>query len=260
MKVEERDISSYVTEETVSKAVTALVKWHSQQQRKQSELLDDDDQMIHVVIGLKGTLNTVRTNGYRIPIPHSLYPLDGGKEVCLIVKDDSSEEGKRLKEAVKKDSSCGITKVLSVSKLRTKYKAFEARRQLLGSFDLFLTDDRIVTRLPQVLGAKFFKKKKHPIPVKLTGKSWKEGIRAACDATYLYVSGGPCMVVRTARFSQSEREVCDNVMAVVAGAVEKVPKKWKSISSLHIKTTDSLPLPIYVASESQPTKISLAKK
>ena len=42
-----------------------------------------------------------------------------------------------------------------------------------------------------------------------------------------------------------ESEIVENIMAVIEGASEKVPKKWKNIQALHIKTPDSVALPIY---------------
>ena len=38
-------------------------------------------------------------------------------------------------------------------------------------------------------GKSFFKKKKQPVPVRLTGKDWAAQIRKACEATYLFWSG-----------------------------------------------------------------------
>ena len=52
-----------------------------------------------------------------------------------------------------------------MSKLRTKYEAHEAKRQLCNSYDLFLADERIIPSLPKLIGKSFFKKKKQPIPV-----------------------------------------------------------------------------------------------
>ena len=50
--------------------------------------------------------------------------------------------------------------VIGVTKLRTKYKQFEARRQLLAAYDRFLADDRVVPMLPKLLGNKFFERKR----------------------------------------------------------------------------------------------------
>ena len=44
----------------------------------------------------------------------------------------------------------GLTKVISLSKLRTSYKQFAARRELAARYDLFLCDDRITPMLTQV--------------------------------------------------------------------------------------------------------------
>ncbi|CAI5459168.1 unnamed protein product [Closterium sp. Yama58-4] len=244
----------------VERAVQSLVKWMTARRKAKSEhelFAEDDDELIHVVIGLKSSPDFAKTSGFRLPIPHSLYPLDAGKEVCLLVNDDPKGGHKKSKEKFLKQGSAGITKVIGLTKLRTKYKQYEAKRQLLGSYDLFLADIDIIHQLPPLIGTKFFKKKKHPIPVKLRGKDWAKSVREACDSTYLYVSGGPSMSVRAARFGMSEAEIVGNVMAVVAGAVEHVPKKWKNVSSLHIRATDSLALPIYMAEVDLPTKMAV---
>eukprot|EP00897_Mesotaenium_endlicherianum_P010999 jgi/Mesen1/9928/ME000070S09209 len=245
-----------VKEEQVQKAIAALVKWtESQKQGSKAQLLDEDD-MFYVVVSLKKTPEQGKTNGFQIPLPHSLYPLDSGREVCLIVKDSKDKGHKDAKERIKKEGDTGITKVIGVQKLRTKYKPHEAKRQLCGSYDLFVADDRIVQLLPKYLGKTFFKKKKHPVPVTLKGGKWADKIRRACDSTYLYVSGGPCSVVRAARIGQPPEEVLENVMAAIAGVASLVPKKWKNIQSLYLKTQESASLPLYTALPDLPLKIS----
>lgn len=47
----------------------------------------------------------------------------------------------------------GISKVVGLSKLRTKYESHEAKRQLCNSYDLFAADERILPSLPKLLGA-----------------------------------------------------------------------------------------------------------
>lgn len=44
--------------------------------------------------------------------------------------------------------------------LKTEYKAFEAKRRLLASFDFFLADARIQRLLPTHLGRHFYSRKK----------------------------------------------------------------------------------------------------
>jgi hypothetical protein len=50
--------------------------------------------------------------------------------------------------------------VIGLAKLRANYKQFEAKRKLSSSYDLFLSDARILPILPRLLGKSFFKKKK----------------------------------------------------------------------------------------------------
>lgn len=54
-----------------------------------------------------------------------------------------------------------FVKVISVEKLGTDYRSFEAKRKLCASYALFLCDKRVYDRLPTLLGKKFFEKKKY---------------------------------------------------------------------------------------------------
>eukprot|EP00271_Cylindrocystis_brebissonii_P000252 TRINITY_DN1030_c2_g1_i1.p1 TRINITY_DN1030_c2_g1~~TRINITY_DN1030_c2_g1_i1.p1 ORF type:complete len:330 (+),score=61.83 TRINITY_DN1030_c2_g1_i1:170-1159(+) len=247
-----------VEEEQVKKAVSALLKWsHSRKQKSGKLQLLDDEDLFYVVVALKKTPESGRTNGYRIPIPHSLYPLGAGKEVCLFVKDGSKAQvvageatgQKAAKKLLEVEKETGVTKIIGVQKLRTHFKPFEAKRKLCGSYDLFLADDRILSLLPKLLGKSFFEKKKQPIPVALKGgaKGWANKIRQACNSTFLYLREGPCTVVRAARLSHTEEEIMENVLAVIEGVAGHVPKKWKNIQSIFLKTQESASLPLYTA-------------
>ena len=65
------------------------------------------------------------------------------------------QTGEGHREAKQKwlhQQKAGIKKVVGISKLKTKYEAPEAKRQLASSFDLFLADERIVPSLPKLIG------------------------------------------------------------------------------------------------------------
>lgn len=249
-----------VDAEQVRKAAAALFKWaESRKQAAKPRLLadaGDEDDMFYLVVALKKTPEQGRTSGFRIPLPYSLYPADSAREICLIVRDSAEAGHKEAKARVAAEGVAGVTKVIGVRKLRANYKPFEAKRQLCGSYDLFVADERVLPLLPTLLGKTFFKKKKHPVPVSLTGRQWGDKIRAAVDATYLYVSGGPCSVVRAARLSNTLDEVVENVMAVIEGVAAKVPRKWKNIQSLYLKTQESAALPIFQALPELPLRIA----
>jgi hypothetical protein len=61
-------------------------------------------------------------------------------------------------------------------------------------------------------GKAFFKKKKQPVPVRLTGKDWAGQIRKACESTYLFWSGvhrsksAQCLVQSCARVASRSRQ------------------------------------------------------
>ena len=44
----------------------------------------------------------------------------------------------------------GMAKIITLDKLRTDYKRFEQKRELLATYDMFLADDRILPMLCKV--------------------------------------------------------------------------------------------------------------
>lgn len=180
----------------------------------------------------------------RIPLPNPIYSLEG-VEICLFVKDHKGEGHKAAKAKLRDDPIAGVAKIIGISKLKTKYESHEAKRQLCNSYDLFMADERILPSLPKLIGKSFFKKKKQPVPVKLSVKDWAGQVQKAREATYLFLSGGSSLSVRVARSSQTEEECVDNIMAALAGAVERIPGNFGGIKALYLKTAESVALPIY---------------
>lgn len=76
--------------------------------------------------------------------------------VCLITKDPQRE----YKDLLETNKIRFISRVVGVTKLKGKFKPFEARRLLLKENDLFLADERVIPLLPGLLGKKFFEAKK----------------------------------------------------------------------------------------------------
>lgn len=46
-----------------------------------------------------------------------------------------------------------VVQVVGISKLKTKYEAYESKRRLCDEYDLFCADERIIPQLPKLLGA-----------------------------------------------------------------------------------------------------------
>ena len=246
-----------VAEETINKATAALLKWHDSKSKTQKPQLlnQDQDQFIYLILTLKKIPPKGRTNPHKIPLPHPLHA-PPNSELCLIVDDrpNSNLNSQAAKTKVKSEN-IPVSKVLSLSKLKSNFRPFEAKRKLCDSYDFFLADKRIVPLLPKLLGKHFFKKRRIPVAVDLGHKNWKEQIERACGSALLYLRTGTCSVVRVGRLSMEKEEIVENVVAAIDGIVELLPKKLAGVRSLHLKLLESLALPVYQAVPDMKLKI-----
>ncbi|GMI99339.1 hypothetical protein like AT3G58660 [Hibiscus trionum] len=231
---------------TVEKAVNALLKWRDSQSHLQKLQLLEEDELLYLIVSLK-KIPQNRVNPIKVPLPHPLIdPSSDSAELCMFI-DDRPKSGLTKDAASKKIKSenIPITKLIKLSKLKTDYQPFEAKRKLCDSYNMFFADKRIIPLLPRLLGKQFFKKKKIPVPVNLNHKNWKEQIEKACSSAMLFLGSGTCCVVKVAKLSLSKKEIVENVVAAINGIAEVVPSKWGSIRSFHLKLPDSLALPVY---------------
>ena len=139
----------------------------------------------------------------------------------------------------------GIARVIGVGKLKTKFKQYEAKRQLCSMYDVFLADKSVLPTLPHLLGKVFFEKNKKPLPVDLYKQNWGEQFRRTLGATPFYLSEGLCSAVRAAHTGLTADEITANIITAVEKLATVLPKQFKSIQALHIKTHNSIALPIY---------------
>ncbi|KAI4363887.1 hypothetical protein MLD38_020050 [Melastoma candidum] len=185
-----------------------------------------------------------RVNPFEIPLHHPLF--GPGSGICPII--DDRPKAKLTEEAVGnkvKADGVPVSKVLRLSKLRANYKPFEAKRKLCDSYELFLVDTWVVHALPALLGKHFYKQKKMPIGVDLRHLGWKEQVERVSSNGMLFLGTGTCSVVKVARLSMSREEIVENVTAAIEGVAETVPRGWSNVRSLHLKSMDSVALPIY---------------
>ncbi|KAI8811640.1 ribosomal protein L1p/L10e family-domain-containing protein [Cladochytrium replicatum] len=202
------------------------------------ELLDPDTP-IYLTFGTVRIFETWRTKPQRIPVKHSM--LDDTADVCLFTKDPQKDYKKILEEKGVK----GISKVIGVSKLRAKYNTFEARRQLLSQYTIFLADDAIVPMLGKLLGKSFFQKKRLPVAVDMKKIDLAGEIRGAISSTYLYPPKGADVAVKVANIpAHDPLQIHENVMSVLEPVVQKLGG-WTNILNINIKTPLSVALPLY---------------
>ncbi|KAH6588503.1 hypothetical protein BASA61_005899 [Batrachochytrium salamandrivorans] len=194
-----------------------------------------------VVIATKKMPEKLRIKPVAVPLPHTILPEDA--EICLIVKDPQRE----YKDLIKNSGISRISRVIGISKLKAKFKPYEAKRQLCATYEMFLADERVLALLPPLLGKTFFEKKKHPAAVDLKKTNVKAEIERAINCTYLHLNKGVCNALKAGSVLLTAEQNVENIMAATKGAVEKLPGKWGNIQSVHIKTATSVALPVYNA-------------
>ncbi|KAL3652456.1 hypothetical protein CASFOL_002137 [Castilleja foliolosa] len=252
---------SRIQKSTTDNAVSALLKhkFAVQSSTDKLQLLPDDD-YIYLNLTLKKIPSNPRTNPFKIPLPHPI--LDAASQLCLIIDDrpkSPTPPSDQIKKLIKAHD-IPISKVIKISKLKTNYKPFEAKRKLCDSYDLFLVDKRVVHLLPKLIGKEFFKKKKLPLGVDLGQKNLKLQVERALGCALLYLRTGTCCVMKVGKLAMNKDEIAENVFDAINGAVERVPKKWDGVRSLLLKFSDSVALPIYESLPDMKLKIEGLKE
>lgn len=282
----------------VTRASTALLKFIKSQQKEKEEastkktLIGDNDDASDgedapavnepvwlVVTTKKHVVDKNRLKPGKIAIPHSLNS-SPSLSVCLITADPQ----RAVKDIVAHPTfpstlSPRITRVIGITKLKQRYKSFESRRQLLAEHDVFLADDRIITRLVDTLGKIFYKSSKRPIPIrieqidKVDGKRVKKEvnkrlpkdernatfaspivvakeIEKALNSAAVHLAPAATTALRIGSSSMTPQQLTENVEAVVNGLTEKfISKGWRNVKAIHIKGPTTMAMPIWLASE-----------
>ncbi|GAB4859112.1 hypothetical protein Ancab_010577 [Ancistrocladus abbreviatus] len=173
-------VSSKVPPEIVEKAVKALLKWKSLKSKDQKPQLLPSDEFLYLVLTPKKVPPKGRTNPYKIPLPHPLHS-PHEFELCHFIDDRHGHlTSKDVKEKIASEG-IPISKIIKLSKLKSNYKPFEAKRKLCDSYDMFFADKRVTSLLPKLLGKHFYKKWKITVLVELGHRNWKEQIEKACS-------------------------------------------------------------------------------
>lgn len=244
----------------VKKAVQALQAFLKSKSTAESLLLDETQQ-----ISLLFTLWKIpkKAQTIRIPLPHGQR--SDTDEICLFTRDEpnmSPEQTQRFyKKLLEQRGVTSVTEVIPFKTLQKEYKPFEAKRRLLGNFDLFLSDDRIRRLLPSHIGKHFYERKKEPQSVNLQSNQLSRDIQRIIQGTTLKVNNkGSCCMARVAHSGMSAEEVTDNIEATVQTMMTKIQTKGPLIKTLHLKSQSSVALPIYTANLSHLTVIEDAKR
>lgn len=221
----------------------------------------------------KHIIDTTRLKPNKVSVPHPLNT-DPSTTICLITANPQRTYKDLIASpAFPSELSARITRVIDVTKLKNKYKQYEAQRQLSAEHDLFVADDRIITQLPKILGKTFYKSSsKRPIPVdmqapkaRVDGKSvarskdnkstiepkkLAQNIEKTIASALVSLSPSTLTSIKVGYAGWSAQKVAENIKAVSDEVIEKyVPQKWRNIKAIHIKGPNSAALPIWLADE-----------
>ncbi|NXJ11743.1 RL1D1 protein, partial [Odontophorus gujanensis] len=231
----------------VRKAVEALLAF-ARNKAKGDALLLNENESVHLLVTVWKIPRVAQV--IKIPLPHGIRAETA--EVCLFTKDEpdlSAEQTESLyRKLLTQNGITSVSQVISYKTLKKEYKPYEAKRRLLNRFDLFLSDDRIRRLLPSHLGKHFYEKKKAPLSVNLKAKNLAKELQKHIQGTILPVTNkGCCYTTRIGHTGMKADEILDNIIAAAEVIAKKLPKNWKNVKVLHLKTLKSVALPIFTA-------------
>ncbi|TRZ02248.1 hypothetical protein DNTS_034025, partial [Danionella cerebrum] len=244
----------------VKKAAQALQAYLKSISTSQ-KLFQSDCQPISLLFTLWKIPNKQQT--IRISLPHGLRTNSG--EVCLFTKDEPNMDADQTTRFYKKLlTERGVKhniEVIPLKSLKTEYKPFEAKRRLLGNFDLFLSDARIHRILPSQIGKHFYERKKNPLSVDLESKHLARDLEKIIQGTTLSISNkGSCCMSHVSHSGMTTEEIVDNVIAVVSAVMAKLASGENNIKIIHLKSQNSAALPIYTSDLSHLVVLDDAQK
>lgn len=225
----------------VKLAVNALLAHHEKEGvQKKSELFEANN-YLWLVYGLRKIPKT-EIKPRLIPLPN---PLHKSCEVCFI----SSQPGKVMKTLFEEKGVDNIQKVISLTKLRKEFKTYQLKRQLISSFDVFLCEEKIYHLVMRSLGKACFKRKKEALPVQMRNEDLKKEVDKCIASTLLRLGHGACSAVAVGEISQhTPKELFENLIHAMRVVGHKMPGGWENIKTIHLKTSNSIALPVYQAS------------
>ncbi|KAL1692024.1 ribosomal protein L1p/L10e family-domain-containing protein [Schizophyllum commune] len=235
-------IDGHVSQKQAEKALNALLAYATKRAEKQAEteLLGGREQHVWLNIAEKTIVPNRRLKPQRIPLAHPIID-PRVSSICLLTKDPQ----RQYKDLLETHKIRFISRVVGVEKLKGKFKPFEARRGLLKDHDMFLADERIIPLLPKLLGTKWFKAKKQPIPVCLTRKDLKGELERAVSSTYMSQNQGTQTSIKIGTISQKPAHLLDNLRTALPAIVARIKGGWENVQNIHIKTSSSTSLPVW---------------
>lgn len=164
----------YVSKKQAEAALTELSKFLERQSEStdKKQLFDDEDddeedRNVYLEVTKKKYFNN--KPGFKaklIALPKPYLSTKSDLKTCFFVRDGfitTNEDLERVEEA----KIPTLSKILTLTQLKTIYHPFEKRRELYKEYDLFVADDAILSSLPNVLGKTLYNNQKTKFPVQI---------------------------------------------------------------------------------------------
>lgn len=145
----------------IQKAVKCLRQMAEKQQKLTVELTEmGKDPLVYLNILLRDLPKESNVKPSLVRLQKSLYP-SSSPRFCLFVSNQFMQEYKDVLE----DLDLPNWDIISFEELRTDYKTFKAKRELLEEYELFFCEGRIYMLIKKMLGRGFYQRKRFPFPI-----------------------------------------------------------------------------------------------
>lgn len=211
-----------------------------------SQLFEDDGEFVFLVVRSKRYFSEYKNLKPKlVALPAGVFSKRSEPPaVCLFTRDPQRDYKDALLGATP------VTRCIGVSKLKGKFKPYEARRALRADFDVFLAESDVVAALPRLLGKAFYGKLGY-IPLPVNVRHSKDGainaeavahrVTKILNSTPVVYPASHTMLVRIGTTKHSSRELAQNA-AAVADFVG-----LDGIVEVSLRTNQSPTLPVYYA-------------
>lgn len=232
----------------VEGACKALKKYlaKSNETEGKDQLFEDDGEFVYLAVKSKRYFSEYKNLKPKlVSLPSGIFEkFSEPPRICIFTRDPQREYKDALLEKTP------ISRCIGVSKLKGKFKPFEARRALRSDFDLFLAESDVVATLPRLLGKAFYGKLAY-IPTPINVRHSKEGainseavahrVEKVLKSTPVIYPASHTMMVRIGTTKHSNKELAKNAEAVAEFI------GLEGIIEISIRTNQSPTLPVYYA-------------
>lgn len=258
-EIDPNTISKLDTNNVVN-AVQVLLKVLEETKNEKPSLVEENTS-IQLQYSFK-KIPQIKNKRIHVRVPHST--VTDNTDICLFVKDvhkgAEDQEDKRdfqpsvrhFRKIVEDAGVLKVEEIMPIIQLKREFRDFETQKKLSDSYDLFLCDDRISKFLPKLLGKHFVQKRKQPINVKLDSQeAASKSLKKALHSVHGFISGkGSSSSLTVAHTGLTSHQITDNLVAAVSHVTAVIPGGWSNIRNLHVTTTKSTSIPLYVSTES----------